>query len=159
GSAGLDLVVSETKTLTDESISLLPTETHGHLRHGLSALLLGRSSATRQGILVQPGVIDSDYKGKIYIMTRVLNPPVIIPKGSKIAQLIPFCSQVPHAKDQDRGSGGFGSTGPLTSAFVECLSQEKPTCQVRLIHSNPNLTPATLHCTMMIDTESDITVV
>ena len=39
----------------------LPPQTFG--------LLLGRSSSTSKGITVQPGIIGSDYKGEIQIMT------------------------------------------------------------------------------------------
>lgn len=90
GSAGIDLAVRETVTIADTHAHIVPSICTGPLGFGLSALLLGRSPATRQGILVQPGVIDEDYKGPIGIMIRVLCPPVTIPKGSKMAQLVPF---------------------------------------------------------------------
>uniref|UniRef100_A0A8C5U7U0 dUTPase-like domain-containing protein n=1 Tax=Malurus cyaneus samueli TaxID=2593467 RepID=A0A8C5U7U0_9PASS len=114
GSAGIDLVTAESCTVKDVGVNIIPTTTNGPLGYGLSALLIGRSSATKQGIFVQPGLIDSDFCGQIKIMVRVLAPPIFIPKGSVIAQLVPFKSEVPNSrKDIKRQDGGFGSTGPL----------------------------------------------
>ncbi|KFP02343.1 hypothetical protein N300_01095, partial [Calypte anna] len=62
-------------------------------------------------IFVVPGVIDADYTGLVKIMVYTITPLVSIPKGSRIAQLVPFLSQVPCKDESDRGSGGFGSTG------------------------------------------------
>ncbi|KFV08525.1 hypothetical protein N340_00915, partial [Tauraco erythrolophus] len=62
-------------------------------------------------IFVLPGVIDADYTGIIKVMVYTLTPPVFIPKGSKIAQLVPFRACVPSSDDVERGEGGFGSTG------------------------------------------------
>ena len=51
------------------------------------SLLLGQSSLTSKGLTVHPGVIDSDYKGKIQIMmsSQILQQ---FKKGDKIAQLL-----------------------------------------------------------------------
>uniref|UniRef100_A0A8C8B4C3 dUTPase-like domain-containing protein n=1 Tax=Otus sunia TaxID=257818 RepID=A0A8C8B4C3_9STRI len=78
---------------------------------GLSALLIGRSSTTHQGIQVLLGVIDADYTGVVKIMVQILIPPVFIPKGSKIAQLVLCKACVPNAGEGNRGTGGFRSTG------------------------------------------------
>ncbi|XP_049649855.1 uncharacterized protein LOC126035361 [Accipiter gentilis] len=83
----------------------------GPLGFGLSAFLMGQSSTALEGILVLPGLIDADYCGTVKIMIHVVIPPVSIPKGTRIAQLVPFRSCVPNPGEVQRGDGGFGSTG------------------------------------------------
>ncbi|NXM10397.1 POK9 protein, partial [Ploceus nigricollis] len=162
GSAGVDLVTAESVTVTDDAVTLITTTSNGPLGYGLAALLLGRSSATKQGIFVQPGVIDADYSGPIKIMVRVFAPPLFIPRGSLIAQLIPFTSSVPHTSQPEQERvGGFGSTGPLT-AFAQVLSASKPTRTVIIQNNSPFLPPGTtkvIEAEMMLDTGSDITVI
>ena len=46
-----------------------PTGLFGPLPPQTFSLLLGRSSLTSKGITVHPGIIDSDYKGEIQIMS------------------------------------------------------------------------------------------
>ncbi|XP_049650090.1 uncharacterized protein LOC126035489 [Accipiter gentilis] len=83
----------------------------GPLGFGLIAFLMGQSSTALEGILVVPGLIDADYCGTVKIMIHVLIPPVSIPKGTRIAQLVPFRSCVPNPGEVQSGDGGFGSTG------------------------------------------------
>uniref|UniRef100_A0A8C6YU31 dUTPase-like domain-containing protein n=1 Tax=Nothoprocta perdicaria TaxID=30464 RepID=A0A8C6YU31_NOTPE len=75
----------------------------------------GRSSAGVAGLIVLPGVIDADYTGEIMVAVYTLNPPLIIPKGTRIAQLLIFKRQDPEvplpSAVLDRGGQGFGSTG------------------------------------------------
>ncbi|XP_068253287.1 deoxyuridine 5'-triphosphate nucleotidohydrolase-like [Nyctibius grandis] len=125
GSAGVDLAVGSDVTITDSAVHVIPSTVSGLLGYGLSGLLLGRSSATKQGLLVLPGVIDADYTGQIGIMLRVLNPPVTLKQGTRIAQLVPFRSSVPRAVDNTRGNQGFGSTGAPTVTFVHEITAAK----------------------------------
>lgn len=111
-------------TITDTAVHVIPSTATGPLGYGLSALLLGRSSATKQGVIVLPGVIDADYTGPIGIMIQC--PPITLKQGTKIAQLVPFRSSVPRAADSTRGARGFGSTGTPTVAFVQQLNAAKP---------------------------------
>ncbi|NWR37686.1 POK9 protein, partial [Tachuris rubrigastra] len=161
GSAGVNLVTAESATVRDTEVTVIATTAKGPLGHGLSALLLGRSSATKQGIFVQPGVIDSDYCGQIKVMVRVLAPPMFIPKGSIIAQLVPFESRVPNCDpNKTRKDKGFGSTGPLV-AFTEILSSEKPVRNVTLAIKDDltKYSVTRIEASMMLDTGSDITIV
>ena len=78
----------------------LPADTVG--------LILGRSSVTMQGLIVHPGVIDSDFTGKVKIMVSSRGIVAISP-GDRIAQLLllPSChSQFP-AKDSEWGRQGI----------------------------------------------------
>ncbi|RLV88250.1 hypothetical protein DV515_00015515 [Chloebia gouldiae] len=80
-------------------------------------LLLGRSSTSKQGVIVIPDVIDADFTGQVKIMVHALQPPVTIPKGSKIAQIVAIENFLPHCQspkeptESERQDNGFGSTG------------------------------------------------
>ncbi|KAL2300453.1 hypothetical protein Nmel_012430, partial [Mimus melanotis] len=112
GSTGLDIPIADTVAILKKQICKVLLATYSPIGQGLSALLVGRSSSTIQGINVHLGVIDCDYLGQIYAMVSVSDPPVVIQKGTCIAQLISFVSCVPNVVDRSRGTEGFGSTGP-----------------------------------------------
>ncbi|NXC17179.1 DUT nucleotidohydrolase, partial [Corythaeola cristata] len=156
GSAGLDLAMGADVTITDSQIHVIPSVMTGPLGYGLSALLLGRSSSTKQGLLVLPGVIDANYKGPIGIMLQVIAPPVTIKQGSKITQLIPFCETVPKARSVDRGSKGFGSTGPPLVAFTQSLTTGKPTREVNILGPNNTILG---NKRMLLDSGADVTII
>ena len=155
GSAGVDLAVAEPVNITDEKVHVLPSTVSGPLGYGLSALLIGRSSASKKGIFVLPGCIDADYTGPIGIMVKVFSPPVHIPAGSTIAQLIPFQATVPQKGEKDRGQGAFGSTGMPNIAFCRLIGAERPKCNVKIYGPRGVNLP---NVSMMIDTGADVTV-
>ncbi|NXC39889.1 POK9 protein, partial [Penelope pileata] len=155
GSAGVDLETAVDVTLVTSEVCLLDSTIKGPLGYGLCALLLGRYSMSRQGIFVIPGVIDADYTGVIKIMVHTLTPPVSIPKGSRIAQLIPFSPCVPWPGDKERGDGGFGSTGSPQVYFTMDISKTKPEITVTMIEKGGD--QKTLKT--MLDTGADVTVV
>lgn len=123
GSLGIHLETAVGVTLIDNQPQKVPTTFKGPIHsseHDVGALLLGRSSAGLKGILVIPGLIDADYTGVIQIVAYTLHPPLFIPQGSKIAQLIPFQNLVSAMMKGSkpvrpmRGDASFGSTGPVT---------------------------------------------
>ncbi|KAM6313313.1 deoxyuridine 5'-triphosphate nucleotidohydrolase-like [Aegotheles albertisi] len=103
GSAGVDLATAVEVMLKNTEVVLIDSTEKGPLGHGLSALLIGRSSVSQKGIFVIPGLIDADYTGVIKVMVYTLTPPVTILKGAKIAQLIPFQALVPTAMSRKGG--------------------------------------------------------
>ena len=118
GSAGLDLSSATQLILTpSRGVQLVDSDLKGSLPADPIGLILGRSSETMQGLIVHPGVIDSDYIGQVKIMVSSPMGIVAISPRDHIAQLLllPSChSQFP-AKEEERGDKGFGSTG--TSAI------------------------------------------
>ena len=66
----------------------LPTGIFGPLPKNTVGLLLGRSSTTMKGLLVAPGVIDSDYMGEKKIMAHSPQGITVIQSGQRVAQLI-----------------------------------------------------------------------
>ncbi|NXM09807.1 POK9 protein, partial [Tyrannus savana] len=150
-----DLAVAESINIVDTNVHVLPSTVTGPLGHGLSALLIGRSSTSKKGIFVLPGCIDADYTGPIGIMVKVFSPPVSIPAGSVIAQLIPFKAQVPQVGSKVRGDGGFGSTGSPNVAFCQIISTERPRCNVTI--TGPNNVSLN-DVSMILDTGADVSV-
>ncbi|NXW38835.1 POK9 protein, partial [Phaetusa simplex] len=152
GSAGVDLATAVNTTLVTSAVALIDSDQRGPLGHGLSALLIGHSSVSRQGIFVVPGLIDADYTGIIKIMVYTLTPPITIPQGSKIAQLIPFQSMVPRSLTKHRGTGSFGSTGSPEVLLAIDIARGKPEEKVIVMH------PLGSSVTMLIDTGADVTI-
>ncbi|NWI71513.1 POK9 protein, partial [Todus mexicanus] len=155
GSAGVDVETAVETTLVTSEVRLIDSNVHESLGYNLCALLLGRSSTSRQGIFVIPGVIDADYQGVVKIVVYTLTPPVFIPKGSRIAQLVPFQSCVPRPGAQSRGNGGFGSTGLPQVYFAVDILKSKPEIVVCLTAKSGE----TRSFKMMLDSGADITII
>ncbi|RMC21449.1 hypothetical protein DUI87_02315 [Hirundo rustica rustica] len=80
----MDVSITNTITIDSLKVHKVPLEAHGPIGRGLSALLLGRSNATLQGIFVHPGVIDADYMGPICAIVSTPTPPMTIPAWDAI---------------------------------------------------------------------------
>ncbi|NXV24861.1 POK9 protein, partial [Cepphus grylle] len=155
GSAGVDVATAVEATLVDSQVQCIPTDMKGPLGYGLSALLLGRSSVTRQGLFVLPGVINADFSGVIAIMVWTPTPPVHIPAGTKIGQLVPFKAAIPTAGTKERGDKGFGSTGRPDILLALDVSKAKPVQRVMLKEPGGH----TCEINMLLDTGADVTII
>ncbi|NXC30913.1 POK9 protein, partial [Campylorhamphus procurvoides] len=158
GSLGLDLATAVDVTLIDSKLTKVPTGVAGpviYKGNPCGALLLRRSSSGLKGLFVLPGVRDADFTVEICIVIMALFPPMIVPAGSTIAQLVP-ANQMTEAASavscSQRGNAGFGSTGPvalLSLPMGECpimpIILEQETQQHRLI--------------ALMDTGADITII
>ncbi|KFR12224.1 hypothetical protein N306_11465, partial [Opisthocomus hoazin] len=156
GSAGVGLAGGQDITIEDDKVHVVPSVTTGPLGHGRSALLVGRSSASTQGILVLPRVIDADLTGPVGIVLKVFTPPLTIKRGSKIAQLIPFIAQVPLTDPNYRGSDAFRSSGPPLVAFVQPLSTEQPIRKIAIKGLNGIVLKDQ---NMLLDSGADVTII
>ncbi|KGL77522.1 hypothetical protein N309_12914, partial [Tinamus guttatus] len=160
GSLGVDLATAIDVTLIDCNPVRIPTTMRGPLhpsKKNLGALLIGRSSAGMQGIMVCPGVIDADSTGTIEIMAYTYSPPVFIPKSSKIAQLVPLSNLMagfaPTADDRpERGEDGFGSTGGLVCLTLNM--RKRPALPVTMTCQGQQITFDAL-----FDTGADVTII
>ena len=65
---GKDLKFAEEQGVLVKGMQLVESVFKGPLPPNTVGLLLGRSSVTLQGLVVHPGVIDSDYTGQVKIM-------------------------------------------------------------------------------------------
>ncbi|KAL2305550.1 hypothetical protein Nmel_007545, partial [Mimus melanotis] len=84
----MDVSTSISTIIRSLKVHKIPLEAQGPIRKGLSALLIGRSSATLQGIFVHSGVIDANFTWQIHAMVSTPSPPVTILAKTRIAQLI-----------------------------------------------------------------------
>ncbi|NXQ77852.1 POK9 protein, partial [Quiscalus mexicanus] len=131
GSLGLDPATSIDCILMDCKPQRIPTGIKGPVTAGgqtMGALLIGHSSASMSGLTILVGRIDADYTGEIQITAQTLFPPLFIPAGSQIAQLIPLPQltrgTVPLGK-QRHGEGSFGSTGTMALLTVDLKHRPK----------------------------------
>ena len=124
GSAGLDLraCLDETLLLQPDQTVLIPTGLALHIADpGLAAMILPRSGlGHKHGIVLGNlvGLIDSDYQGPLMVSCwNRGNSAFAIAPMERIAQLVivPVVQasfrRVDHFDSNQRGSGGFGSTG------------------------------------------------
>ncbi|RMC20513.1 hypothetical protein DUI87_01364 [Hirundo rustica rustica] len=156
GSAGVDVCTAESVVIDSDKIHKVPLDAFGPLGDGMSAFLMGRSSATIQGIIVHLGLTDADFSGQIHAMVSTPTPPLTIPKGTRIAQLVPFKSSVSRTEDRSRGDGGFGSTGPPQVHWTAVLTKDRPEtlCTVSMVGA----TPSEIHLRGLLDTGADVSI-
>jgi dUTP pyrophosphatase len=121
--AGLDLYACETVCVPTGSLditgSLVSTGISMVIPHGYYGRIAPRSGmSVKYGLIVNAGVIDSDYRGEIKILfNNFTKMDVIIQRGDKVAQIIIEkialldVQEVEDLEDTERGSNGFGSTG------------------------------------------------
>lgn len=124
----MDICAASELVLTPEmGVQLVETTFKGPLPPNTVGLLLGRSSVALRGLLVIPGVIDSDYTGTIKIMVQTSQGTLVVNQGDRIAQLLllPSLHRCFPSKDQSRGDQGFGSSGTDFMGLHMTL-QERP---------------------------------
>ncbi len=123
GSLGLDLKAK----LDSDEVILNPLETvkieSGFsiaIPEGYHAKIVSRSGMSSKGIIITnaPGIIDSDYRGKICVLlTNIGKFPYKLENKTRIAQMFfeknidTEFVQVTSLNQTERGAGGFGSTG------------------------------------------------
>lgn len=118
-SAGLDLHSIEPVSLGPRQRQLVPTGLAVAIPEGHYGRIAPRSGlATKQGIDVLAGVIDSDYRGEIQcLLYNTSDETVELPAQTRICQLIiekiitPAAQWADDLTETARGAGGFGSTG------------------------------------------------
>ncbi|WP_166984676.1 dUTP diphosphatase [Canibacter zhoujuaniae] len=122
GDAGADLRASSAVTIAPGERALVPTGVRVALPDGYALFVMPRSGlAAKHGVTVlnAPGVVDSGYRGEIFVPLINHDPrtPFEIAPGDRIAQAV--IMPVTHAEfvpvetleESARGEGGFGSTG------------------------------------------------
>ena len=124
--AGLDLSTSQEVTVKPHEAALLPTGVAVEIPEGYVGILALRSSTPKKKGLYSPhgvGIIDSDYRGELFVQVAAMKETITIKAGERIAQLvitparsvsgvhITGVKEVANLEKTVRGSGGFGSTG------------------------------------------------
>ena len=120
GSACFDIEIDESFTLQPMDLHNFPTGLRVELPKGYCLLVFARSSLGQKKCIIpnSVGVIDSDYRGEIFIpIMNLSDEPVHFQEGHRYAQgMIVRAVQadielVDALSNTQRGSGGFGSTG------------------------------------------------
>ena len=121
--AGLDLYASESVCINtcslDETGKLVSTGISMNIPRGYYGRIAPRSGfSVKYGLIINAGVIDSDYRGEIKILfNNFTKSNVVIQRGDKVAQIIIEkialldVEEVDDLEDTERGDKGFGSTG------------------------------------------------
>ena len=99
----------------------VPVQLPEPLPPGSMGLLLGRGSLTLQGLIVHPGLVDSQHTAEIQALCSCPSGVFSISKGDRIAQLL----FLPADTHQRPGSKLMGSTGQ-DSAYLVVSLQDRP---------------------------------
>ncbi len=124
GDAGYDLAAVESATLTPGERAIISTGLAVAVPHGYAGLVLPRSGlATKFGVSLvnAPGLIDPGYRGELLVplVNHDREETFEVMVGMRIAQLVlvrvaeaRFVSvELLEEGADDRGEGGFGSSG------------------------------------------------
>ncbi|HPS21401.1 MAG TPA: dUTP diphosphatase [Candidatus Paceibacterota bacterium] len=119
GDAGIDFYAVETIVFQPGKQNRVPTGVSVEIPEAHVGLIWDKSSLSfNKGLKVMGGVIDSGYRGEIFMsLLNTSNEEVVIEKGHKIAQMLiqkfEHCDilEVTELSDTARGEGREGSTG------------------------------------------------
>jgi dUTP pyrophosphatase len=118
--AGFDLAVPGDCTIAPQSQAVIDLEFAIQIPPGWYGHVFGRSSAFRDGLLVNPGIIDADYRGTVRLLVyNRLAAACALRRGDRVAQMlilpvpqVTLITVQPEALSRTaRGPGGIGSTG------------------------------------------------
>lgn len=126
GSAGADVCAycpDGPITVRQNEIVPIPTGLKIKIPKNYGLFILPRSGRSKkhERIANSPGLLDSDYRGELMILLHNMSPdPIMFYHGDRVAQIVlmhtpemEFVNTSYLSKDDDneRGEGGFGSTG------------------------------------------------
>lgn len=117
--AGLDLKSPRDELIMPRGYAVIDTGVHVEIPYGMTGFLKSKSGLNVKYNITSEGVIDSGYTGSIVVkLYNHGDMPYKIQRGDKISQLVILpvvmddVVQVDWIDGGDRGSNGFGSTGP-----------------------------------------------
>ena len=120
GAACFDIAIAEAYTLNPGELHNFSTGLHVETPMGYCMLVFARSSLGQKKCIIpnSVGVIDSDYRGEVFVPIMNLSGQSIgFTKGQRVAQGMitkaeQFCIRpVSELSETGRSDGGFGSTG------------------------------------------------
>lgn len=116
--AGLDIYCCEEIIILPHTIVKVPTGIAYEIPEGYVGLVWDKSSIGSKGIKTLGGVLDSGYRGELFIPLHNLNnEEYIFEVGDKIAQMVIQKVELWEVEESEelsetkRGNGSFGSTG------------------------------------------------
>lgn len=118
GAAAFDLYASETVGLPSSRAAKIPTGIAMEIPEGYCGMIYTRSSSPIRGLQVHTTVVDSDYRGELFITVNVMpgvyDAPTKVDAGERVAQLRIEKVEDVHFEWSDtlsqteRGAGGYG---------------------------------------------------
>ena len=118
--AGFDLYATESVDLPFGKPTKISTGLSFEIPEGYVGVVYSRSSTAKRGIVITPLLVDSDYRGEVFILANFLHPiwsNERVNVGERIAQMrIEKLVDTEYEwsetlSDTERGAGGYGSTG------------------------------------------------
>lgn len=119
--AGFDLYASKSVWIEPQSFTDIEHGVAIELPPGFWAQIVGRSSTLRKrGLLVNPGVLDTGYRGPLFSgVWNLAGKPVRVEQGERVAQLVIMANttasttlvRAENLSASERGKRGFGSSG------------------------------------------------
>lgn len=120
GSAGLDIFTTKRTVLKKGIPTMIPTGIAMEIPIGFCGVIYSRSSSAKKGIVITPLIIDSDFRGEIFVLASYAfgdADEYVVEEGDRIAQLriekvhwVDFV-EADELSETARGAGGYGSTG------------------------------------------------
>ena len=117
GSIGFDVASTTTTTIQPGKTVPIPTGLATAFTSDMYLRIATRSSMAMKQLIVQGGVVDSDYRGEIQVLLHNQSTtPITIPAYTKIAQFIFEKAEIPllqvttQLPQSSRANNGFGST-------------------------------------------------
>ena len=118
--AGFDVFATEDVVIERGKMTKVPLNIKLEIPKGAYMHVHVKSGLGSKGMTITSCVVDQDYRGIPHVVASCLvDEPIVIKKGQKLAQLVPYpfstnyyMVQVEKVNEAtDRGEGGFGSTG------------------------------------------------
>lgn len=119
GAAGYDLYSTQEIILRRGIPTMVPTGLAFEVPEGYCMVVYSRSSSAKKGIVITPLIVDSDYRGEVFVLANYLgnDDEYRIHAGDRIAQIklekltpIEF-EWATELSKTERGASGYGSTG------------------------------------------------
>lgn len=126
GDAGFDMEVVGGHTVKSYETARVPCGINVQVPDGFAALIVGRSASYQYGVQIMPTLIDSGYRGPIFLLAyNTTSMDVFLDDGVRLAQLVLIPNfgrllngelqtdirQVERLDESLRGQNGFGSSG------------------------------------------------
>lgn len=119
GDVGYDLFILGDHVVQPGERLDLPTGIALAMGDAIYARITGRSSASRRGLHVVEGIIDSGYRGELFAaVVNQTDHPIELRHHERVAQVVfalavrPVIQEISVLPRSVRGDAGFGSTGP-----------------------------------------------
>lgn len=113
--SGADVFATETITLEPHSVYKMPLGIGTELPDGYDIVVHCKSGLSSKGIFTSNSPVDAGYRGEIHaIMLNTTNNSYTIKEGEKVGQLVVrpvIYADFIEELGEERGNGGFGSTG------------------------------------------------